>query len=61
MAASPRRYDFVDTNNQKIVAIVPMITHLKEAGPARTEIFFVGGNSVVVHGSTTDISAQLWT
>lgn len=60
MAASPRRYEFVDTNNQKIVAVVQMITHLKQAGPARTEIFFVGGNSAVVQGAIDEISGDLW-
>lgn len=60
MAASPRRYDFVDTNNQKIVAVVQMITHLKHAGPARTEVFFVGGNSVVIQGAIDETAALLW-
>ena len=41
MATSPRRHGFIDITNQKIVAVVPMITHLKQAGSTRTEIFFV--------------------
>jgi hypothetical protein len=60
MASSPRRHEFVDVSNQKIVAVVPMITHLKQAGPARTEIVFVGGNSVVVQGAIDQLSADLW-
>ena len=60
MANPPRRHEFIDINNQKIVAVVPMITHLKQAGPARTEIFFVGGNSLVVQGVIDGLNADLW-
>ncbi|MEH6719139.1 MAG: hypothetical protein V7704_09685 [Aurantimonas endophytica] len=60
MASLPRRHEFVDTSNQKIVAVVQMITHMKQAGPARTEVFFVGGNSVVVQGAIDEVSTHIW-
>jgi UDP-N-acetyl-D-mannosaminuronic acid transferase (WecB/TagA/CpsF family) len=60
MAASPGRQHFVDTNNQKIVVVVQMITHLKQAGAERTEVFFVGGNSVVAQGALEDVFKRLW-
>jgi UDP-N-acetyl-D-mannosaminuronic acid transferase (WecB/TagA/CpsF family) len=60
MAASPGRQHFVDTNNQKIIVVVQMITHLKQAGAERTEVFFVGGNSVVVQGAIDEIFRRLW-
>ncbi|HEX2018776.1 MAG TPA: hypothetical protein VGO17_07535 [Aurantimonas sp.] len=60
MATLPRRHELVDISNRKIVAVIPMITHLKQAGPARTEIVFVGGNSLVVQGAINELSAELW-
>ncbi|NDV87684.1 hypothetical protein GTW51_13335 [Aurantimonas aggregata] len=60
MAASPGRLHFLDTNNQKIVVVIQMITHLKQAGAERTEIFFVGGNSVVTQGAIDEVFRRLW-
>ncbi|NDV89505.1 hypothetical protein GTW51_22965 [Aurantimonas aggregata] len=51
----PGRLHFVDTNNQKIVVVIQMITHLKQAGAERTEIIFVGGNSVVAQGAIDEV------
>ena len=60
MAALPGRLQFVDPNNQKIVVVIQMITHLKQAGAERTEIFFVGGNSVVAQGAIDEVFRRLW-
>ena len=47
-------------SNQKLVAVVQMITHMKEVGPDRTEVFMVGGKSVVVQGAVDDLDAAVW-
>lgn len=60
MAAAPRRLMLSNINDQKVVVIVQMITHLNEQGPERTEIFLVGGNSVVVRGTIEEIAQAGW-